>query len=177
MPGPTPHPGLATDRLTLRPLTLADAAPIATLLNDFDIARITSRIPHPYALDDARAYLAHLQNADLTCKRVFALESGANRLIGVVGLDPRDDAATELGYWLGKPFWGQGYMTEAVSAVLKWVGGEWGRRYLVAGHFTDNPASGRVLTKAGFLYPGEVRQQHCLARDAPTSSRMMVWLA
>ena len=178
MPGPTPYSRLATERLTLRPLRLADAAPMTTLLNDFDIARMVSRVPYPYALDDARAYLAHLQNADPTRERVFALESGPNGLIGVIGLDPSlDGDVTELGYWLGRPFWGHGYMTEAVSAVLKWARGEWGRRYLVAGHFADNPRSGRVLTKAGFLYTGDVRQRHSLARGEPVSSRLMVWLA
>ena len=177
MSGPTPHPRLATDRLILRPLTIADVAPMVALLNDFDIARMVSRIPHPYALDDAHAFLAHLQSVDPSRERGFALQSDTAGLIGVVGLDPRDDGATELGYWLGKPFWGQGYMTEAVSAVLKWVGGEWRRRFLVSRHFADNPASGRVLTKAGFLYTGEVRQSCSLARREPVSSRMMVWLA
>ena len=177
MPGSKPQPTLATERLILRPLTIADAAPMAALLNDFDIARMVSRIPHPYALGDAHAYLAHLQNVDASREQVFALQSDTSGLMGVVGLDPRDDSATELGYWLGKPFWGQGYMTEAVRAVLKWVGGEWGRRFLVSRHFADNPASGRVLTKAGFLYTGEVRQSCSLARREPVSSRMMVWLA
>ena len=177
MPGRKLQPTLATDRLILRPLTIADAAPMATLLNDFDIARMVSRIPYPYALDDAHAFLAHLQRVDPSRERGFALHSDEAGLMGVVGLDPRDDSATELGYWLGKPFWGQGYMTEAVGAVLKWVGGAWGRRYLVSRHFADNPASGRVLTKAGFLYTGEVRQSCSLARREPVSSRMMVWLA
>ena len=177
MPGPTPHPRLATDRLILRPLTIADVAPMAALLNDFEIARMVSRIPHPYALDDAHAFLAHLQSVDPSRERGFALQSDTAGLIGVIGLDPRDDRATELGYWLGKPFWGRGYMTEAVRAVLEWVGGEWGRRFVVSRHFADNPASGRVLTKAGFLYTGEVRQSCSLARREPVSSRMMVWLA
>ena len=177
MPGLAPHPTLTTERLILRPLTIADAAPIAALLNDFDIARMVSRIPHPYALDDAHAFLAHLQSVDPSRERGFALHSEAAGLMGVVGLDPRDDGATELGYWLGKPFWGKGYMTESVSAVLKWVGDAWGRRYLVSRHLADNPASGRVLTKGGFLYTGEVRQSCSLARRELVSSRMMVWLA
>lgn len=177
MPGSKPHPTLTTDRLILRPLTIADAAPMRALLNDVDIARMVSRIPHPYGLDDAHAYLAHLQSADPSRERVFAVQSDKDGLMGVVGLDPRDDGAVELGYWLGKPFWGRGYMTEAACAVLQWAGGAWGRRFLVSRHFADNPASGRVLTKAGFLYTGEVRRSCSLARREPVSSRMMVWLA
>ncbi len=98
-------PRLSTERLTLRPLGRADAARMAALLNDFDIARMVSRIPHPYSAADAEAYMAHLEDADPSCERVFALESEAAGLMGVVGLDPRDGGATELGYWLGRPFW------------------------------------------------------------------------
>ncbi len=68
-------------------------------------------------------------------------------------------------------------MTEAVRAVLVWAHSVWGRRYLVAGHFADNPASGRVLTKAGFLYTGDVGQRRSLARGEDVDMRMMVWLA
>ena len=83
----------------------------------------------------------------------------------------------EIGYWLGRPHWGQGYMTEAVDAGLVWAGQGWGRRYLLAGHFADNPASGQVLVKTGFLYTGEVVPRFSLARGEEAPTRMMVWLA
>jgi RimJ/RimL family protein N-acetyltransferase len=83
----------------------------------------------------------------------------------------------EIGYWLGRPFWGRGYMTEAVDAALLWAGDGWGRRYLLAGHFADNPASGQVLVKAGFLYTGDVVPRFSMARGEEAPTRMMVWLA
>ena len=67
--------------------------------------------------------------------------------------------------------------TEAVRGVLVWASRNWRRRALVAGHFADNPASGRVLEKAGFLYTGEVRPKFSIARGADADTRMMVWLA
>ena len=172
----TPGPTLATDRLVLRALNAADAMPIATLLNDFDIARMLARVPHPFSVADSKTFLAHVAASDTSRQRLFVLETRVDGLIGIIGLDPIE-GRTELGYWLGKPFWGRGYMTEAVGAVLKWVGEEWGRRFLVSRHFADNPASGRVLTKTGFLYTGEVRQRMSVARGEAVASRMMVWLA
>jgi RimJ/RimL family protein N-acetyltransferase len=83
----------------------------------------------------------------------------------------------EVGYWLGRPFWGFGYMTEALSAAMAWAAGPWGRRWMVSGHFDDNPASGRVLIKAGFLPTGEIRWRFSLARGEAAPTRMMVWLA
>ena len=173
----TPGPRLATDRLILRPLNAADATPIAALLNEFDIARMVSRVPHPYAPSDAAAFLAHAENTDLGREVIFGVETPTDGFVGVIGLDPSHDDTTELGYWLGRPFWGRGLMTEAVGAVLDWVKHEWGRRYLIAGHFADNPASGRVLTKANFLYTGETRHRFSLARGESVPIRMMVWLA
>ena len=68
-------------------------------------------------------------------------------------------------------------MTEAVRAALGWARGGWRRRYLLAGHYADNPASGHVLVKAGFLYTGEVIPRFSLARGESAPTRMMVWLA
>jgi len=170
-------PTLTTARLTLRPVAADDGERMASLLNDYDIARMVSRIPHPYTRGDAEDYLAHVASTDLAREVLFVLETRDDGLCGVVGLDPSHDNATELGYWLGRPFWGSGFMTEAVCAVLDWVRHEWGRRYLVAGHFADNPRSARVLTKSGFLYTGETLRRHSLARGEDVPIRMMVWLA
>ena len=84
----------------------------------------------------------------------------------------------EIGYCLGRPYWNRGYATEAVRGALKWVKRDWRKKVVVAGHFADNPASGQVLCKAGFLYTGDVERRCSVARgrdDVPT--RMMVWLA
>jgi RimJ/RimL family protein N-acetyltransferase len=68
-------------------------------------------------------------------------------------------------------------MSEAVAAVLAWAAPGWGRRLLTSGHFADNPASGRVLVKAGFLYTGEVGDRYSIARGETAATRMMIWLA
>jgi len=84
----------------------------------------------------------------------------------------------ELDYWIGRPYWNRGYATEAVRGALRWVKRDWRRNVVVAGHFTDNPASGQVLCKAGFLYTGDVELRPCVARGgAEVPTRMMVWLA
>jgi RimJ/RimL family protein N-acetyltransferase len=83
----------------------------------------------------------------------------------------------DLGFSLGRRYWNRGYATEAVRAALKWVKRDWRKNVVVAGHFSDNPASGQVLCKAGFLYTGDVTLLRSQARDADVPARMMVWLA
>ena len=91
--------------------------------------------------------------------------------------DGEGPTKTEIGYWLGRAYWGCGFATEATKAALAWASREWRRRHIMARHFSDNPASGEVLCKAGFLYTGEVRLSRSQARGEAVPSRMMVWLA
>ena len=95
----------------------------------------------------------------------------------MIGVYEGDDHVPETGYWIGREFWGRGFATEALEGALVWAGKRWKRRALVAGHFSDNPASGRVLEKAGFLYTGETRTAFSRARGENADTRMMVWLA
>ncbi|MEO8926286.1 MAG: GNAT family N-acetyltransferase [Caulobacteraceae bacterium] len=170
------RPTLKTKRLALRGLRPHDAPRMAELVDDYDIARMTTRIPHPFAVEHAEDFIARMQGRDPARETVFAIETKAEGLLGVLGLHPTP-AGIELGCWLGRPFWGLGYATEAALAALAWAGADWGRRYIVSGHFADNPASGRVLTKVGFLYTGEVVGRFSLARGEEAATRMMVWLA
>jgi RimJ/RimL family protein N-acetyltransferase len=179
---------LKTRRLTLRPLRAADAPRMAALVNDIDIARMTTSIPHPFTLADAEGFLARVAGADPDRETVFAVEPDGEGFAGVLGFHQKDDGepgpalGPEIGYWLGRPYWGRGYMSEAASAATAWAGeaennGGWGKRVVVSGHFADNPASGQVLVKAGFLYTGEVQQRMSKARGETAATRMMVWLA
>jgi RimJ/RimL family protein N-acetyltransferase len=168
---------LSTPRLTLRAPASGDADRIAALANDIDIARMTTSMPHPYSREDAEAFLARAQTVDPDREVAFAIDDGRDGLIGVVGLFPHGLLGPEIGYWIGRDYWGQGYATEAASAILLWAGKDWGRRAVMSGHFADNPASGRVLEKAGFLYTGEVQSRRSTARGAAAPTRMMVWLA
>lgn len=170
-------PVIATPRLRLRAPSAADAPKIAALANDPDVARMTTRMPHPYSLADAETFLAACEANDQAQETVFAIEHDGKGLVGMLGFHPNPEGRTELGYWLGRPYWGQGLATEAASAALGWAAQAWKRRFLVAGHFADNPASGQVLCKTGFLYTGEVVPRHSLARGETAATRMMVWLA
>ena len=172
-----PSPVIVTQRLRLRTPKLADAARLARQADDPGVAPMTSRMPYPYSLADAEGFLARVRDADPARERVFAVERPDAGLIGMLGFHPGDLGRTELGYWFGRAFWGAGYATEAVKAALVWARDAWGRRMLVAGHFADNPASGAVLNKAGFLYTGEVQRRWSTARAACVPTRMMVWLA
>lgn len=170
-------PALSTPRLRLRAPKAADAQGIAVLANDPDVARMTTRMPLPYSPADAEAFLKICMEHDPRRERVFAIEQADGEFVGMMGFHPNPAGRTEIGYWLGRPYWGRGLATEAARAALDWAGRDWGRRYILAGHFADNPASGQVLCKSGFLYTGDVEPRHSLARGAIADTRMMVWLA
>jgi RimJ/RimL family protein N-acetyltransferase len=145
-------PVLETERLILRAPRLADAKAMATLANDRRIAENTARIPHPYSLDDAEAFIARANTRAGETAFVIALAN--DTLIGGCGLGPLEDDTPELGYWLGAPFWGKGYATEAVRAVVDYAFTEAGHDFLNAGARVTNPASRRVLEKCGFQWTG-----------------------
>lgn len=172
-----PAPVLQTDRLRLRRPEESDLPRIAELANDIDVARMTTRMPHPYAFKDAVEFYVRIQDHDSARERVFLVEDRQAGPAGMLGFHPNEEGRCEIGYWLGRPFWGRGLATEAAEAALAWAGEGWGRRYLTAGHFADNPRSGEVLCKTGFLYTGEVVKRRSLARAAEADTRMMVWLA
>ena len=169
-------PVVATERLILRGPVVNDAVAIAALANDINVAGMTGNIPHPYGLADAEAWIAHAQKTEWDREAAWVIEHATFGVVGGLGLKAGE--RPEIGYWLGRPFWNRGYATEAVRGALKWVKRDWRRHVVVAGHFADNPASGQVLCKAGFLYTGDIERRTSVARgrdDVPT--RMMVWLA
>lgn len=170
-------PVIATRRLTLRAPEASDAPRIAALASDFAIPKMTTRMPWPYALADAEAFVRQVQAQDWSRNATFALDHEEAGVIGVLGFFPDPDGRLEVGYWIGRPYWGQGLATEALRGALGWSASDWRRKLVVAGHFADNPASGQVLIKAGFLYTGVVETKASAARGASVPTRMMVWLA
>jgi RimJ/RimL family protein N-acetyltransferase len=171
------RPSLATDRLTLRSPAAADAPRIAELACDKGVARMTTSIPYPLTLAQAEDFLARMDERDSDREELFAIEAPGEGLIGLLGFHPNEAGAPEIGYWLGRPYWGRGYATEAARGAMAWVRDGWKKRYVFAGYFADNPASGEVLVKTGFLYTGEIKDRYSMARDAEAATRMMVWLA
>ena len=172
-----PSPVVETRRLMLRSPAPQDISRLAALANDADIARMTLRMPHPFSVDDAEDFVVGVAGQDPARARTFLIEHEDHGPVGVIGMFEDKDPAPEVGYWIGRPFWGRGYATEALEGAVAWASRAWKRRALVAGHFADNPASGRVLEKAGFLYTGEVRKGFSRARGSETDTRRMVWLA
>ena len=150
---------LESERLLLRPPEERDAKPLAMNANDYDIVRNTGRMPWPYVESDARAFIAHAREEKaLGTEFIFVIvEKGQLSPMGGIGLRLKD-GAFELGYWLGKDFWGQGYATEAAARVLRFAFEELQAESVWAGWFFDNPASGRVLQKLGFRPAGSVRR-------------------
>lgn len=172
----TATPRIETRRLTLRAPQPQDAPRLAALCNDFDIARMTSRMPWPYGLDDAEGYIARQALADHRMEAAFLIEHDDEGVVGSLGFHPAESGPVEVGYWVGKPFWGRGIASEALVGAMAWAGSEWKKRVVAAGHFSDNPASGRVLCRAGFLYTGQVELRASKARGEAAPLRSMIWL-
>lgn len=149
------QPSLSTPRLLLRPLTPGDAPIVQQLAGERDIADTTLNIPHPYEDGMAEVWIASLGPGYEAGKlATFAVvRRDGSRLIGVIGL--RIDAANDkadLGYWIGKPFWNSGFATEAARAVIDWGFEALGLNRITARHLVRNPASGRVMEKAGMQH-------------------------
>jgi RimJ/RimL family protein N-acetyltransferase len=170
-------PVIATERLMLRGPTLGDAGPMARLAGDVNLAGWTCAIPHPFTEDDAARAIERAMRLDWDRDAKFVIEHRNFGLVGMLGFRTGALGRPELSGWVGRPFWNRGYATEAVRAALSWVRRDWAKRLVVAGHFADNPASGQVLCKAGFLYTGDVEPRPSKARGEAVPTRMMVWLA
>ena len=143
-------PVLKTERLTLRAPRLEDVKAIALIANDRRIAENTARIPHPYGVDDARGFIAAVNRGDGEVAFAITLDGA---VIGVCGIDPRE-GGQEIGYWLGAAYWGHGYATETVRALVDYAFGVLEHEALVAGARVSNPASRRVLEKCAFQWSG-----------------------
>ena len=155
---------IRSERLFLRPGWPEDWEELLTLIGDEAVVRNLATAPWPYTGDHAREFL--LRPRDRLLPHFFITlptQEGA-RLVGSIGLG-RDGEDVELGYWIARAQWGQGYATEAVRAVLNLCRAI-GHRRIIASHFADNPASGRVLEKAGFRTTGATRQRFSAGRAA-----------
>ncbi|HZT27171.1 MAG TPA: GNAT family N-acetyltransferase [Pseudolabrys sp.] len=144
-------PVLETKRLVLRAPRLEDAKTVAMLANDRRIAENTARIPHPYKKADAEAFIGAANKAG--GEAVFLVTLRDRTVIGACGI-AMQDATPELGYWLGVDYWGQGYATEALHAVIDYAFVDLEHAALQAGARVTNPASRRVLEKCGFQWTG-----------------------
>lgn len=158
-------PVLETERLALRAPRLEDAKAVAQLANDRRIAENTARIPHPYSLVDAEKFIASVNQLD---GEIAFLITRENVVLGAVGIALPEREPPEIGYWLGAKFWGHGYATEAVHAVIDHAFADLDCEALAAGARVTNPASRRVLEKCGFQWTGVgLTRIRALASSAP----------
>ena len=158
---------IRSERLFLRPAWPEDWEELLGLIADEEIVRNLARAPWPYGPDHARDFAARPQHPRLP--NFFVSTAVNGELIGSVGLGRDDEGRTELGYWIARPHWGNGYAPEAARAVLR-LASTLGHRRVVAGHFVDNPASGRVLAKIGFRPTGKVVPRFSLGRGQNVES-------
>lgn len=154
-----PQPLLATPRLALRPFVRSEAARVAELAGDREVAATTLRIPHPYDARMAEEWIAGLGPAYQEGRLVnFAVTTAQDGVVGSIGLTLHaEHARGEMGYWIGKPFWGRGYASEAATAVLRFGFESLALHRIHAHHMTGNPASGTVLRKLGMRHEGTLR--------------------
>jgi RimJ/RimL family protein N-acetyltransferase len=143
-------PVLETERLVLRAPRLGDAKAVAALANDKRIAENTRRIPHPYARADADDFISAVNVPNGEVAYLITLD---DTVIGACGV-AMQDGAPDIGYWLGIKYWGKGYATEAVRAVIDFAFTELSHETLYAGARVTNPASRRILEKCGFQWMG-----------------------
>lgn len=154
-------PNLLTPRLLLRLFKLDDAAAVQDLAGNPAIAAMTLNIPHPYPDGAAATWIStHEDNWQLGHSVTYAITRREDALLmGCIslGLHHRQQMA-EMGYWLGQPYWNQGYATEAAQAILKYGFNDLKLNRIYAYHLPRNPASGRVMQKMGMTYEGLLRQ-------------------
>lgn len=170
---PAAFADIRTERLFLRPLKIEDAAWVGPESARPEVCRMTSRVPAQNPPLIAEAFILIMRAREQVIgDRVRAIcEADTGSAVGVIGLN-KHETGWELGYWLMPAAWGQGYATEAARGLCNWAV-EHALTPVTAGHYDDNPASGRVLEKLGFAYTGETLDAFSFGRMATGRVRQM----
>ncbi|MFL0357070.1 GNAT family N-acetyltransferase [Erythrobacter sp. GH1-10] len=157
-----------SERLLLRPPWPEDWNIVLGGIADEGVVRNLARAPWPYSAEDARKFVQ--LPIDPMHPRFLITRARDAALVGCIGIDSMESGEVELGYWIARQHWGRGYATEAGRAVLE-IARTLGHERIVASHFLDNPASGKVLKKLGFEPTGRVVERHSCGRGekAPTA--------
>lgn len=161
-----------TERLLLRPGWLEDAPALFQGIRDEAIVRNLASAPWPYTLADAESFLRTSRMAGEPSFLIALRTEGAPLLVGTVGFGRRPTGETEFGYWIARPHWGRGYATEAGRAALDLARDSLRLTKISAGHFLDNPVSGRVLEKLGFQPTGVIASRYSVGRGDTAPSRL-----
>jgi len=153
-------PTLTTERLTLRPFSLSDAAEVQRLAGERDVAATTLNIPHPYEDGMAEEWIrGHAPHWEEKTHLSLAVTTATDGVVGAISLTlSLAHGRAELGYWIGVPYWNRGYATEAGRALLAFGFGELGLKRIEAHYLGSNPASGKVMERLGMKREGLLRQ-------------------
>jgi RimJ/RimL family protein N-acetyltransferase len=147
-------------RCTIRDFRPTDAESLAKHANNRNVSiNLRDRFPYPYTIEDAKTFLDHALARERV-EQIFCIDIDGS-LVGTIGLHPGEDVhrlTAEMGYWLGEEFWGQGIMSEAVPAFVDYCFEKFSLTRMFASTFETNPASVRVLEKAGFVFEGRMRK-------------------
>ncbi len=151
-------PVLETERLVLRAPGPEDVDRCAELLGDYEVSKMLSRVPYPYDIETGRVHLANAaerwqdwRNAE---ELGFQIDH-EGQMIGGLGFKKLRQTP-EIGYWLGRPYWGKGFMSEALCAAVSWLFENTGHQIVACEAMTENPASLQVAKKVGFREVGQV---------------------
>lgn len=158
---------IETERLLLRPFTQDDAENVAALCNNFNVYKSVLSLPYPYTVECALSWIArHEENFDGERMFEFAIaDKHTGALYGCIGLsNVKAHKHGEMGYWIGEEYWGNGYATEAAKALIRFAFEAKGYHRVHACHFASNPASGKVMEKAGMTCEG-MQKQHVFKLD------------
>lgn len=161
------QPLLTTERLILRPFQLSDAGKVQNLAGDEHIANGTINIPHPYADGMAGQWIGkHLAGWQSQQSAIYAITLKLNyQLIGCVGLHNIEERTAQLGYWIGLPYWGQGYCTEAAKRLTDFGFKRLNLDMIYGQHLSRDPSSGRILQKIGM--------EHIMTKNNATRVNMI----
>lgn len=164
---------ITSERLGLRRVRVDDAALIVPFCTDPRIYRNLARMKPDQTLDETRTFLASAEkNPDAHVYTVWRDQE----FLGLCGIETGPSGLSEIGYWYGSHAWGQGYATEAAEALIAYLRQEIGLKALHSGHFHDNPGSGAVLRKLGFL-PAGWSYRHSVGRGETVLHRDVGWVA
>ena len=144
---------------TLRPWDPADAESIVPLLDDHDVwINLGDRVPHPYKLEHAQQFIAFAAGKSPTENFAIVVDGKAIGSVGIFPGEGMNRVSAEIGYWLGKPYWGRGIMTEAIKGMTKYAFENFQLTRVFALAFARNTGSIRALEKAGYVREGSLKQ-------------------
>ncbi len=165
---------IASFPVVLRALELADAPRVTELCGDWEVARMTALIPHPYVVEMAESFIGACRESDPNGPAcTYAITRALDGLlVGAIGITSTSDSGESLGYWIGRPYWGHGYATAAARAIIAVAFSRLDVDVLTAMHLAHNPASGRVMAKSGM---SEMRREMRPHRDG-RPEEFRVWM-